>query len=321
MAEREAQIAAASPSFTPPAGLITQLTGVEGVHLAAPEDAPSDLAVAAARKLLAETGADPEDIDLVVFAAGSQDVTEPATAHIIAAKLGLSCPVFDVKNACNSVLNAIELTQALVAGGHYASVLIVCGERGSDMTRLRVPDPAAFARAFPGYGFSDVGAALLFTAVEERPGAPGVLGCRFLADSSLWGATLVPAGGSAAIREPSEETRYVRMDGSAMRDGIRVLVPRLTGLLDDLGLRFGEFAFVGVHQVAVADVRTLVGAGMGITKEQMVVTVARHGNVASASLPLQLVQARERGLAGPGDLVALLGLAAGASVGLAVLRL
>ncbi|MET7442637.1 hypothetical protein [Streptomyces sp. NPDC005568] len=108
MAEREAQITAASGGFTPPPGLLTLLTGVEGVHLIGDDQQASDLAASAARKLLADCGAAPDDIELMIFAAASQDMSEPATSHIVAAKLGLSCPVFDVNNACNSVLNAIE---------------------------------------------------------------------------------------------------------------------------------------------------------------------------------------------------------------------
>ncbi|MFF2625126.1 3-oxoacyl-ACP synthase III family protein [Kitasatospora griseola] len=321
MAEREAQVAAASASFSPPPGLVTQLTGVEGVHLAAPDEQPSDLAVAAARKALAESGHGADDIELLIFAASSQDQLEPATAHVVAAELGLSCPALDVKNACNSVLNAVELTQALISTGRYRTVLIACGERAADFTRLNVPDATAFARAFPGYGFSDAGAALVFTAGDGDPAASGVLGCRFAADSAAWPSAVVRYGGSAAVREPGEEGRYFRMDSTAMRSRLHTLGPGLRPLLDELGLGWRDFAFIGVHQVAVGDIRTMLALDPTMPEDRLVLTLPRHGNVASASLPLQLVRARESGLAGPGDLVALIGLAAGASAGLVVLRL
>ncbi|MFD7643436.1 3-oxoacyl-ACP synthase III family protein [Kitasatospora sp. NPDC059795] len=300
---------------------MTQLTGVEGVHLAAPDEQPSDLAVAAARKALAESGHSADDIDLLIFAASCQDHTEPATAHVVAAKFGLSCPALDVKNACNSVLNAVELTQALISTGQYRTVLIACGERAADATRLNVPDAAAFARAFPGYGFSDAGAALVLTAGGGEPSAPGVLGCRFVADSAAWSSAVVRSGGSAALREPSEEGRYFRTESTAMRSRLRALWPGLRLFLDELGLAWRDFAFIGVHQVAAGDIRTMLAVEPTMPADRLVLTLPRHGNVASASLPLQLVRARESGLAGPGDLVALIGFAAGASAGLAVLRL
>ncbi len=320
MAEREAGIAAASAPFAPPPGLITQLTGVEGVHVAAPDQQASDLAVCAARKVLADTGAQPADIDLLLFAASSQDMIEPATSHIVAAKLGLSCPVFDVKNACNSVLNALEVAQALISAHRYRTVLITCGEVPSTAVRMRVPDAAAFTRAFPAYGFSDAGAALLVTAGPDGPDAPGVLHCDFAADSRAWQAATLRYGGSLDLREQDDEHRYFRMDGVHLRSALRSLAPRLRALLDALELSVTDFAFVGVHQVAVGDIGTLCTL-TGLPEDRLVVTLPRHGNVASASLPLQLVRALETGKAHPGDLIALLGLAAGSSAGLVVARL
>ncbi|MDT9681210.1 3-oxoacyl-[acyl-carrier-protein] synthase III C-terminal domain-containing protein [Streptomyces sp. TRM76323] len=322
LGEREEQIDIASKSFTPPRGLVTQLTGVRGVHLAGPNEQPSALAVHAARKALADSGVSPDDIDLLIFASSSQDMVEPATSHMVADQLGVSCPAFDVKNACNSVLNAIEVCQALLNGASpYRRALITCGETPSRATRLAVPDPAAFTRAFPSYGFSDAGAALLFSTVRATEGAPGVLGCRFAADSSAWPCATLLYGGSASLAEPDEEHRYFRMDSARLRQSMHVLVPRVFTLLGDLGLTAGELAFVGVHQVMSRDAQDLCDAGVGVDERQLIATLPDHGNVAAASLPLQLTRALAEGRAHPGDLVALLGMAAGSSAGLVVLRL
>ncbi|MBT2383311.1 3-oxoacyl-ACP synthase III family protein [Streptomyces sp. ISL-11] len=321
MAEREAQVAAASAPFSPPGGLVTELTGVEGVHLVGARQQASDLAVCAARKVLADSGVQAADVELMIFAASSQDMIEPATSHIVAAKLGLSCPVFDVKNACNSVLNAVEVTEALIASGRYRTVLITCGEAPSLSARLSVPNPAAFARAFPSYGFSDAGAAMLWTAGESFPSAPGVLGSRFIADSSAWQAATLRGGGTFSVREPDEEHSYFQMDGMGLRDSLRALAPSLHSLLDELGLTLTDCAFIGVHQVSLEDVDAMCALDLGIPRDRLVLTLPRHGNVASASLPLQLTRALESGQAGPGDLVALIGLAAGSSAGLVVIRL
>lgn len=327
MAEREAQIMAASEGFTPPPGLLTQLTGVEGVHLIGEDQQASDLAVCAARKLLADCGAEPAEVDLMIFAAASQDVAEPATSHIVAEKLGLCCPVFDVKNACNSVLNAIEVTQGLIASGQYRTVLITCGEAPSLYTRLRTPDAAAFARSFPSYGFSDAGAALLWKAGEASAGIPsqarGVLGSRFAADSTAWASATVLHGGTRSVRRQfPEESAYFQMESTRIRESLRRLSrTQLPPLLAELGLEIADFSFIGVHQVSLSDLDDVCAAGFGIPREKLVITLPRHGNVASASLPLQLSMAMESGLASPGDLVALIGLAAGSSAGLMVIRL
>ncbi|KOV57977.1 3-oxoacyl-ACP synthase III family protein [Streptomyces sp. MMG1121] len=320
MEEREAEIAAASGSFRPPAGLVTRLTGVKGVYMAARNEQPSDLAASAARTVLTDTGTRPSDIDLVIFAACSQDMTEPATAHIVADKLGVSCPVFDVKNACNSVLNALELTQALISGRQYRTVLVTCGELPSVSVRYRVPDAAAFARAFPSYGFSDAGAAMLFTAGAAGPSSAGILRCRFAADSSVWPAATVRYGGAASVRDPDEEDRYFRMEGTRLQASLRAQGPLLHAWLEEWGLTLTDFAFIGVHQVAFSDIEALC-AEAGVPRDRFVVTLPDHGNVAAASLPLQLFHAVETGKAKQGDLIALTGAAAGSSGGLAVMRL
>ena len=71
----------------------------------------------------------PGDIDLLMFASASQDLIEPATSHIVSAKLGLSAPVFDVKNACNSVINALQVADALIRAGSHRRILVVSGAR------------------------------------------------------------------------------------------------------------------------------------------------------------------------------------------------
>ncbi|MEU4805601.1 ketoacyl-ACP synthase III [Actinosynnema sp. NPDC023587] len=300
--------------FTPPAGLIRRLTGVESRHVMGEHEQASDLAVAAARKLLAETGTSAGDVDLLLFASASQDMVEPATAHIVAAKLELRCPVMDVKNACNSVLNGIEVADALIGTGRYRTVLIASGEAPSRAVRWEVGGLTEFLRAFPGYTLSDAGAALLLTRGEA-----GVLGCGFTADSAHWEVGTLPGGGSRHPRDP--DRTYFDMDGARLKDAFLGLG---RGILDRtlhrLDLTWDDFAVIGVHQVSLPYLDVFARQA-GVPTDRLVVTLPRHGNVASAGLPLQLVTARELGRCGPGDLVALVGLAGGVSLGLVVIRL
>ncbi|WP_369217629.1 3-oxoacyl-ACP synthase III family protein [Streptomyces flavofungini] len=314
-AETERLVAAASGGFRPPPGLVHRLTGVERLHVMPDDWQASDLAAAAARKLLAGTGTDPEGIDLLIFAAASQDMIEPATSHIVADHLGLGCPVFDVKNACNSVLNALETAHALIAQGSYHRILIACGESPSRAVRWSVPDLRTYLASIPGYTLSDAGAALLLEASAE----PGVLGHGFTADSRSWSVGTLASGGSAHPR--GDEHTYFRLDGVGLRRAFERLGP---GILDEtlqrLGVAWRDMAAVCVHQVSKPYLDELTRR-FGLPPEKIAVTVTEHGNAASASLPLQLVRAQESGRAGPGDLVGLVGLAGGISMGLSVIRL
>ncbi|MGW6442839.1 3-oxoacyl-ACP synthase III family protein [Lentzea sp. NPDC055074] len=300
--------------FTPPPGLIGRLTGIRSRHVMREDEQASDLAVAAARKLLADTGSEPADVDLLLFASASQDMVEPATAHIVAAKLDLRCPVMDVKNACNSVLNAIEVADALISTGRYRTVLIASGEAPSRAVRWNVANPAQFRRAFPGYTLSDAGAAVLLTA-----GDAGVLGSAFTADSTWWDVGTLPGGGSRHPRDP--EFTYFDMDGPRLKDAFLHLGRDvLDDTLHGLGLTWDDFAVACVHQVSLPYLG-IFAERAGVPRDKLVVTLPEHGNVASVSLPLQLVTAQRMGRCGPGDLVALVGLAGGVSLGLVVVRL
>ncbi len=304
--------------YRPPPGLLARLTGIRSRHVAADDEQASDLAAAAARKLLAGTGTAPDEIDLLLFASASQDLVEPATAHIVAAALDLRCPVLDVKNACNSVLNALEVADALVTAGRYRTVLVASGETPSRAVRWEVGDLRGFLRAFAGYTLSDAGAALLVTA--SGPARPaGLLGFGFTADSRHWSAGTLGAGGSRHPRDV--EQTYFAMDAAALKAAfLHVGTGVLDATLQRLGVGWDDCAIVAVHQVSLPYLGVFADRA-GVPREKLVVTVDAHGNAASVSLPLQLVTAREQGRCGPGDLVALVGLAGGVSLGVGVVQL
>ncbi len=319
----ERRIADSSPGFRVPKGLIGRVTGIRSRSVMSATEQASDLAANAAAKVLAECGLQAPDVDLLVFASASQDMVEPATGHMVAAKLGLSCPVMDVKNACNSFLNGMEVADALIAGGRYARVLVVTGESPSRAVRWSVPDFPTFASSFPGYTMSDGGAAVLLEAAVEPGaaggGAPGILAMGFTARSSHWSVGTLAAGGSAFPRDP--EASYFSMDGEKLKDAFLDLGSDiLDETLAEMHLAWTDFAVVCVHQVS-APYRQIFAEGAGVPPELLVHSVEDFGNLASVSLPLQLKLAVDSGRAGPGDLVALVGLGGGVSLGMAVVRL
>lgn len=313
--EVEAEIRRCSDGFTPRADIIETITGIRSRHLAGETVQASDLAVAASVKLLADRGIAASDLDLVVFASASQDMAEPATGHIVCAKLGARCPTFDVKNACNSVLNGIQVAEALITTGRCERVLVATGETPSRAIRWRVRDFTQFAESFPGYTLSDAGAAVLV----ERADTGGIFHRSFTADSTHWHVGTLPGGGSAHPRDP--EHTYYRMDGPGLRRAFEALgrAP-LDAALAATGLTWHDFAVICVHQVTVPYLDALVEQG-GIPADRLVVTLPEHGNLASASLPFQLSTALQQGRAEPGDRVALVGLAGGVSLGVVFTRL
>lgn len=320
--EAERELARRNPGVVPAAGMVARLTGVRRVHRMPDDWQASDLAVAAAEKLLAGQGLAAQDVDLLIFASASQDMVEPATAHIVAQKLGVRAPVMDVKNACNSVLNALEVAEALVGAGRYRTVLVACGEAPSRAVRWDVPDRATYLRSAAGYTMSDGGAALLVRAASPTPpGEPvrGILASAFDAASEHWTIGTLPGGGTAHPREVDKG--YFDIDGSRLREAFLALGPAtVLRVLEQAGLTWDDVALVAVHQVAVTYLAD-VHAALGLPADRTLLTVDEHGNLASATLPLQLTRALESGRVGEGDVVVLVGLAGGISIGAMAVRL
>ena len=313
-AETESRLRSANQHLKLATGLIHRLTGVDTVHVRPDGWQTSDLAVAASRIALAES---PGDIDLVIFASASQDLIEPATSHIVAAKLGLGSPVMDVKNACNSVINAMQVAEALIATGQYRRVLIASGEEPSLAVRWDLDSHEQFIRSFPGSTMSDGGAAVILEAADDS--STGILDSKFFAESRNWDVGTLSIGGSMNPRDAS--LSYFDMDGAALQRAFLELGPDpVFELLERNGLTWDDFDLVAIHQVAVPYLPPIFER-LGVATGKSVITVGDHGNLASVTLPLQLVQARESGLVKPGSLVLLIGLAGGISLGLMVVRL
>ncbi|WP_199423657.1 3-oxoacyl-ACP synthase III family protein [Actinotalea solisilvae] len=321
VADAERRLTERNPGVAPPPGMVERLTGVRTVHLLPDDWQASDLAVAAAEKLLAAQGLRTDDVDLLLFASASQDMVEPATAHIVAQKLGLRCPVMDVKNACNSVLNAFEVAEALIGTGRYATVLVASGEAPSRAVRWDVPDRATYLRSAAGYTMSDGGAAVLVRAAspDAGPAPAGILASAFAAESGHWSIGTLPGGGTTHPRDL--DRTYFDIDGGRLREAFLALGPAtVLDVLGRAGLTWDDVALVAVHQVAVTYLRD-VHEALGLPPEKTLLTVADHGNLASVTLPLQLVRAQEQGRLEPGDVVVLVGLAGGISIGAMAVRM
>lgn len=313
--ELEAMILAASPGFRLRRGTIAARTGIVARRVAADHEQCSDLAVAAARRAMDDAGVFPEDIDLLVFAAAGQDLIEPATSHIVQVKLGTDCQVFDVKNACNSFLNGIQLAESLIRGGRVRTALVTTGEICSRAVRWHVRDAEEFRTHFPSYTMGDAGAAAVLVASEDDR---GIRYAGFAARSAHWPLATIPAGGSMHPR--GDEFAYLRGDGPALKDAfVTHGPPMLRRLLREADLSLEDMDRIFVHQVGVPYHHEMLAA-TGIPAERVDCVVPRFGNMASASIPVAHALAVAEGRVRPGDRVMWLGMASGISVGVLVLE-
>ncbi len=305
----EDRIRQASPGIDFPSGTIERLTGVRNRRVLADGQNVSDLAVKAGREALKRAHRTIADIGALIFSAASSDVTEPATANIVAAALNTRCPVFDIKNACNSFINAMETAEALIIAKKYRRILIVNGEAPSRVVRTAVTDMVGLRKAFAGYTLGDAGAAMILSAAD---GDSGILTSTFYSAGEYWPLSAVLGGGSRYPRDLDKF--YFEGETSGLKDVFLTLAPPIvTKVLADAGWTTDDPEVIVTHQVSMKSF-DLIATKLNFDQSKFVIVLPDLGNMVSASIPVALDIARQEGRLKPGTKVLLIGLAAGVSI-------
>jgi 3-oxoacyl-[acyl-carrier-protein] synthase-3 len=290
---------------------IRERTGIQRRHKAADDQAVSDLAVAAARKALADAGRTPEDVDLIVVATTTGDLTFPATAAIVQRKLG--CPVgiaFDVQAVCSGFVYALSVADGFVARGRAKCALVIGAET---MTRLM--------------DWTDRGTCVLFgdgagaVVMESHPGEGttedrGLLGFALRADGTKQDLLYVDGGVSS-----TGVIGKLRMQGNQVfRHAVVNISEAINAAAADAGIEVGSVDWFIPHQ---ANLRILQGVAhrCGIDEHKVVTTVSEHANTSAASIPLALDAAYRDGRIQKGHLLLLEAMGGGLTWGACVLRL
>lgn len=287
---------------------LERLTGIRRRHVARPDEATSDLAIAAARPLI-ERG----PIDRLFVATMSPDYPSPATAPLVQHGLGLpSIPSADLVATCAGFVYGLDAAARAVLTGDQG-VLVVAAE-----TRSRV-----LAAAAPGVRclFGDGAAAALVT---RGGGGLRLLATALGADGSGHAAVRIPAGGS---RMPaSQQTIDAALHTLQMEDGPMVFFKAVEGFVDigvhfakALGFAWGDIDLVIPHQ---ANLRILerVTRLLRLRPEQVFYNVETVGNVGGASVGIALDQAWSSGAIRPGGRLVLLTAGAGFTAGAVLLE-
>ncbi|MEM9954621.1 MAG: ketoacyl-ACP synthase III [Chloroflexota bacterium] len=310
------QVKQLSPIRLPlPNNLLEMMTGIKQRHFITDDVQASDLAVDAACRVLAQTNTPLHEIDLIVWASASQDVAEPATAHIVQSKLGINVAVMDVKNACNSFINGMQVAEALLKSGQYRKALVVNGETPSRFIRWDMQNREALLEHMAGFTFGDAGAAMLLEATEQDT---GIFYRKFQSLSQYWDIGGVFGGGSMHARDL--EYSYFRGKGEKLNEVFDLVGPdMLFDAFEATGLTADDFSRVLVHQVTMNYLKIFLQK-TGIAREKVVLTLPEYGNMAAASMPVGFSLAVERGEIQRGDKVLMLGIAGGLSLGIVMLE-
>ena len=288
---------------------IVERTGIRRRHRAAADQAVSDLATEAARTALEAAGRKPEDVDLIIVATTTPDLTFPAAATIVQRKLG--CPVgtaFDLQAVCSGFVYALSVADGFVARGRAKCALVIGAET---MTRLMDWTDRGTCVLF-GDG---AGAVVLEPQAGEGTTADrGLLGFALRADGTKQDLLFVDGGVSTG------QIGHLRMQGNQVfRHAVVNISEAIFAAAKDAGVEVGEVDWFIPHQ---ANQRILEGVArrVGIDESKVVTTVSEHANTSAASIPLAWYQAVQDGRIKPGQLLLLEAMGGGLTWGACVVR-
>ncbi|MEQ1661366.1 MAG: beta-ketoacyl-ACP synthase III [Thiobacillus sp.] len=251
---------------------IVERTGIRERHMAAEGEFTSDLATQAARAALDAAGLAPDDIDLLLVATTTPDLVFPSTACIVQSKLGVTNgkPAFDLQAVCSGFVYALSVADQFIKTGAARHVLVIGAE-----TLSRITD------------WNDRGNCILWgdgagAVVVGASTEPGIIATHIHADGRHKELLRTTSGPSTGANEPA----LMRMEGNAV---FKMAVNTLDRIVDETleanGLQKSDIDWLVPHQANIRII-TATAKKLGMSMDNVVTTVAGHGNTSAASVPL-----------------------------------
>lgn len=251
---------------------IVERTGIRERHIAAEGEFTSDLAIQAARAALDVAGLKPDDIDLLLVATTTPDLVFPSTACIVQSKLGMTNgkPAFDLQAVCSGFVYALSVADQFIKTGAARHVLVIGAETLSRITDWNDRSNCIL--------WGDGAGAVVLGASAE----PGIIATHIHADGRHKELLRTTTGPSTGLHEPA----LMRMEGNAV---FKMAVNTLDRIVDETleanGLSKSDIDWLVPHQ---ANIRIISATAkkLGMSMDNVVTTVAGHGNTSAASVPL-----------------------------------
>lgn len=268
---------------------ILERTGIRERHIAAEGELTSDLAQKAAERAIESAGIDESEIDLIVVATTTPDRVFPSVACILQSKLGITngCPAFDVQAVCSGFVYAMSVANAFIRSGQAKTALVVGAETLSRITDWNDRGNCIL--------WGDGAGAMVLQATDET----GIINTHIHADGRYQDLLFVDGG----VSMKKEGECYMRMSGNAV---FKMAVKTLDAIVDETlvanGLTKSDINWLVPHQANIRIIQA-TAKKLGMSLDNVVVTVDRHGNTSAASVPLAFDTAVREGRIKAGDLV------------------
>jgi 3-oxoacyl-[acyl-carrier-protein] synthase III len=292
---------------------ITERTGIRERHIADPDMATSDMAIAAAREALLQRGITAAELDVIVVCTVTPDMMFPSTACLVQDRLGASKAWgFDLVAACSGFIYGLTTAAHLISSGAHRKVLVI----GAD-TMSRILD------------YTDRGTCILFGdaagafLVEQGQDSEGFIGHIHEIDGSGGEFLKMPAGGSrlpASSETVAQGLHYVKQEGQQVfKFAVRKMYELCDALLRKYGLSASDINLLIPHQ---ANKRIIIATAerLGLPEERVIINLDKYGNTTAGTIPLATRDAVSQGRLKKGDLVLFAAVGAGYTAGVSLWR-
>ena len=280
-------------------------TGIERRHIAAEDQATSDLSEHACRSALEAAGLTPADIDLVVVGTCTPDLVFPNVACLLQERMGMSGAAFSVEAACSGFVYALSVADKFVRAGQAKRALVSGAEVMSRIIDWTDRETCVL--------FGDGAGAVVLEASEEA----GILYTDLGADGR-YRNLLYADSGVSRVKEEGETTLMMK-GNEVFKVAVRTLEGMVDRVLSENGLEQGEIDWFVPHQANLRIIRA-TARRLGLPMERVVLTVRDHGNTSAASIPMALDTAVRDGRIKPGDLVLMEAFGGGFTWGASLVR-
>jgi len=286
---------------------IVSRSGIHERHVAADNELTSDLALQASLRAIDAAGINAAEIDLVIVATTSPDQIFPSTACILQDKLGIKnhSAAFDMQAVCGGFVYAMNTADLYIRGGQAKTALVVGAEVLSRILDWNDRTTCVL--------FGDGAGAVVLQASDK----PGIVSCKLHADGSHRG--MLKADGN--IRNGSVQgDPFIKMEGQAVfKFAVKVLSEVVEEVLEENHLQGSDINWLVPHQ---ANIRIMEATAkkLGLSMDNVIVTVASHGNTSAASIPLALDVAARDGRIKPGQNILLEAVGGGFTWGAVLVR-